>query len=121
MSNMSQMMEQKDTQSQFKRMESIINSMTPKERSNPDILNGSRKRRITQGSGTSIQDLGRLLKQHKQMQKMMKKMGSTKGIGKMMKAMESASGVQVPGMPGQTTGMPGTPGLPFDPKKNPFQ
>ncbi len=121
MGNMSQMMEQKDTQSQFKRMESIINSMTPKERSNPDILNGSRKRRITQGSGTSIQDLGRLLKQHKQMQKMMKKMGSAKGMGKMMKAMEGASGGQVPGMPGQATGMPGAPGLPFEPKKNPFQ
>ncbi|HBN14606.1 MAG TPA: signal recognition particle protein, partial [Pseudohongiella sp.] len=49
------------------------NSMTPKERRNPDALNGSRKRRICQGSGTQIQDLNRLLKQHKQMQKMMKK------------------------------------------------
>ncbi len=118
--NMSQMLEQKDTQSQFKRMESIINSMTPKERGNPDILNGSRKRRITQGSGTSIQDLGRLLKQHKQMQKMMKKMGSAKGMGRMMKAMEGASGGQAPGMQGQAPGLPGSPGLPFAPKKNPF-
>ena len=45
-----------------------------KERSNPDVLNGSRKRRITAGSGTQIQDLNRLLKQHKQMQRVMKKM-----------------------------------------------
>ena len=59
----------------FARMEAIINSMTPRERRNPDLLNGSRKRRITSGSGTSVQDLNRLLKQHKQMQKMMKKMG----------------------------------------------
>jgi len=60
--------------SQFRRMEAIINSMTMRERVNPDVLNGSRKRRITQGSGTQIQDLNRLLKQHKQMQKVMKKM-----------------------------------------------
>lgn len=60
--------------SQFCRMEAIINSMTMRERHNPDMLNGSRKRRITQGSGTQIQDLNRLLKQHKQMQKVMKKM-----------------------------------------------
>ena len=50
--------------SQFRRMEAIINSMTMRERVNPDVLNGSRKRRITQGSGTQIQDLNRLLKQH---------------------------------------------------------
>ena len=60
--------------SQFRRMEAIINSMTMRERVNPDVLNGSRKRRITQGSGTQIQDLNRLLKQHKQMQKVLKKM-----------------------------------------------
>jgi len=60
--------------SQFRRMEAIINSMTMRERVNPDVLNGSRKRRITQGSGTQIQDLNRLLKQNKQMQKVMKKM-----------------------------------------------
>ena len=70
MGNMAQMAQQNDVTSQFSRMECIIDSMTPKERANPDILNGSRKRRITQGSGTSIQDLNRLLKQHKQMGKM---------------------------------------------------
>lgn len=79
--------------SQFRRMEAIINSMTMRERVNPDILNGSRKRRITQGSGTQIQDLNRLLKQHKQMQKMMKKM---KG-GNMANMMRGLGGMQGPG------------------------
>ncbi|MDG0969804.1 MAG: signal recognition particle protein, partial [Porticoccaceae bacterium] len=74
MGNMAQMAQQNNASSQFDKMECIINSMTQKERKNPDILNGSRKRRITAGSGTSIQDLNRLLKQHKQMGKMMKKM-----------------------------------------------
>lgn len=79
--------------SQFARMEAIINSMTPRERMNPDILNGSRKRRITQGSGTQIQDLNRLLKQHKQMQKVMKKM---KGGG-MANLMRGLGGMKGPG------------------------
>ncbi len=57
----------------FSRMEAIICSMTPRERRQPNLISGSRKRRITQGSGTNVQDLNRLLKQHKQMQKMMKK------------------------------------------------
>ncbi len=89
--------------SQFRQMEAIINSMTLRERVNPDILNGSRKRRITQGSGTQIQDLNRLLKQHKQMQKMMKKM---KG-GKMANMMRGLGGMQGPGGPG---GFPGAGG-----------
>ena len=50
---------------QFDRMEAIINSMTIKERKNPDLINPSRKRRITAGSGTAVPDLNRLLKQHK--------------------------------------------------------
>jgi signal recognition particle subunit SRP54 len=81
---------------QFKQMEAIINSMTRKERSNPDALNGSRKRRITTGSGTQIQDLNRLLKQHKQMQKMMKKM---KGGG-MANMLRGLGGMQGQGGPG---------------------
>ena len=85
---------------QFKQMEAIINSMTRKERTNPDVLNGSRKRRITVGSGTQIQDLNRLLKQHKQMQKMMKKM---KGGG-MANMLRGLGGMQGQGGPG---GMPG--------------
>ena len=86
MGNMAQMTQQKDMTGQFSKMEYIIDSMTPKERANPDILNGSRKRRITQGSGTTIQDLNRLLKQHKQMGKMMKKMKG-KGMQKMMRGL----------------------------------
>jgi signal recognition particle subunit SRP54 len=86
MGNMSQMVQQQNVGSQFTKMECIIDSMTAKERANPDILNGSRKRRITSGSGTSIQDLNRLLKQHKQMGKMMKKMKG-KGMQNMMRGM----------------------------------
>ncbi|NQV69314.1 MAG: signal recognition particle protein [Pseudohongiella sp.] len=79
--------------SQFRQMEVIINSMTMRERINPDALNGSRKRRITVGSGTQIQDLNRLLKQHKQMQKVMKKM---KG-GNMANMLRGLGGMQGPG------------------------
>jgi signal recognition particle subunit SRP54 len=56
----------------LRKVEAIINSMTPQERNRPDILNGSRKRRISMGSGTSVAEINRLLKQYKQMQKMMK-------------------------------------------------
>lgn len=98
MGNMSQMMEQANMGSQFKRMEAVINSMTPAERGNPDILNGSRKRRITQGSGTEIQDLNRLLKQHKQMAKMMKKMKGG-GMNKMMRGLEGMMGGGGGGLP----------------------
>src|SRR5690554_8130654 len=55
------------------RMEAIINSMTPQEREYPDLIKGSRKRRIAAGSGTQVQDVNRLLKQFMQMQKMMKR------------------------------------------------
>ncbi len=76
---------------QLVRMEAVINSMTPRERSNPAILNGSRKRRILRGAGAQIQDLNRLLKQHKTMQKAARKM---KG-GNLQKLMN-----QLPGAPG---------------------
>src|SRR5690606_3878526 len=56
---------------EIKRQIAIVNSMTPVERRKPDIINGSRKRRIAAGSGTQVQDVNRLLKQFKQMQKMM--------------------------------------------------
>jgi signal recognition particle subunit SRP54 len=68
--------------------------MTPRERQDPDMLNGSRKRRIIQGSGTTIQDLNRLLKQFKQMQKMMKKMGNK---GAMQNMMRGLGGMMPPG------------------------
>ena len=91
MGNMSAMMENANVTKQFKSMEALINSMTPAERSNPDILNGSRKRRITLGSGTQVQDLNRLLKQHKQMAKMMKKMKGG-GLANMMRGMQGMMG-----------------------------
>ncbi|QTH65061.1 signal recognition particle protein [Psychrosphaera ytuae] len=81
---------------QFIQMEAIINSMTPKERAHPDLLKGSRKRRIAAGSGTQVQDVNRLLKQFTQMQKMMKKM---KGGG-LMKMMRGLGGGGMPKMPG---------------------
>ena len=86
----------------FVMMEAIINSMTKKERANPDLLNGSRKRRITQGSGTTLQDLNRLLKQHKQMQLVMKKMKGG-GLTNMLRGM---GGRLPPGMGGMGGGMP---------------
>ena len=102
MGNMAQMAEQAGVGSQFKRMTVIIDSMTPAERRNPDgLLNGSRKRRITQGSGTSIQDLNRLLKQYKQMSKMMKKMK-----GKNMAAMARSMDGMMGGAGGPGGGMP---------------
>ncbi len=64
----------------FVKIEAIINSMTPEERQNPHIINGSRKKRIARGSGTTIMDVNQVLKQYKEMKKMMKKM---KKSGKM--------------------------------------
>lgn len=63
----------------FKSIEAIIQSMTPKERSNPEILNGSRRERIAKGSGTSIQEVNKLIKQFDQTRKMMKMMTQNKG------------------------------------------
>jgi len=86
----------------FSRMEAIINSMTLRERRRPELLNGSRKRRITMGSGSSIQDLNRLLKQHKQMQKVMKKMKGG-GMANMMRGLGGLGGGMKPpggGFPG---------------------
>jgi signal recognition particle subunit SRP54 len=76
------------------RMEAMINSMTPAERQRPEIIKGSRKRRIAAGSGTQIQDVNKLLKQFTQMQKMMKKMSGKGGMQKMMRSMK---GMMPPG------------------------
>lgn len=78
----------------FKGIEAIILSMTPKERQHPEILNQSRKMRIAKGSGTSIQEVNRLVKQFDQTRKMMKMMTGSK-----MKAMMGKM-PQMPGMPG---------------------
>lgn len=74
-------------------LEAIISSMTPKERHFPDVIKGSRKKRIAAGSGMQVQDVNRLLKQFTQMQKMMKKMKGG-GMAKMMRSMKG----QLPGM-----------------------
>ena len=78
----------------FKGIEAIIQSMTPKERSNPEILNQSRRMRIAKGSGTSIQEVNRLIKQFDQTRKMMK-MVTGSGMKNMMGAMKNMKG----GMP----------------------
>ncbi|HVL00476.1 MAG TPA: signal recognition particle protein [Dongiaceae bacterium] len=77
---------------ELKRMEAIIYSMTPLERRKPDVINGSRKQRIAAGSGTQIQDVNRVLKQHHQMQKMMKKLTSKGGMKNMMRGMKGMMG-----------------------------
>ena len=73
----------------FKHIEAIIHSMTPKERSNPALIDHSRKKRISKGSGTSLDDVNQLMKQFSQMSKMMKMM-QTMGSNKMMQMMQNA-------------------------------
>ncbi len=75
-----QMAEANVDETMIKRQIAIINSMTPKERRNPDIIQASRKRRIAAGSGTGVPDINRLLKQHRQMQDMMKRMKKQGGL-----------------------------------------
>jgi signal recognition particle subunit SRP54 len=72
-------------QSQFTRMEALINSMTIRERLKPEILNGSRRKRIARGSGTTVQDVNRLLKEYMAMKKMMKKMRGSRGMAGMFR------------------------------------
>ena len=80
----------------FVKMGVIIDSMTAHERRFPDLINGSRKQRIARGSGTQVPDVNRLLKQHKQMQKMMKKVGRKGGMQKMMRGMQAMQGNRPP-------------------------
>ncbi len=101
MGQMAQMAQQQVNDKSMGQMEAIICSMTPKERRYPDVINNSRKRRIAGGSGTQIQDINRLLKQHKQMQKMMKKFGKKGGMANMMRGL---GGMMPPG--GAGGGMP---------------
>jgi signal recognition particle subunit SRP54 len=115
----------------LKRQMAIIDSMTPKERRNPDVLKASRKRRIAEGSGTKPEDINKLLKMHRGMADMMKAMASQKrgpmaglaqamGFGggmpspEQMKAVaEKMPGGMPGGMPGAPGGLPqGMPGLP---------
>ncbi|PJC67934.1 MAG: signal recognition particle protein, partial [Zetaproteobacteria bacterium CG_4_8_14_3_um_filter_59_5] len=84
-----------------RRMQAMVYSMTPKERQYPKLINGSRKKRIAAGSGTTIPELNQMLKQFTQMQKMMKKMKGGKGQ-RMMAQMAAKFG----GFGGMGGGMP---------------
>ena len=94
MGGMADKVKDKVNDREITRMIAIIQSMTPKERRFPDIIKGSRKRRIAAGCGLQVQDVNRLMKQHQQMRKMMKKM-SKGGMAAMMRGMK---GKMPPGM-----------------------
>ena len=113
--------EMKDAQvgdEQVKTTEAIIRSMTPEERRQPEIINGSRRTRIAKGSGTQVADVNRLIKQFTEMQKMMKRMGGLakpqgktgKGKGKVNKRQAMRELGDMLGGPSGPTGFPGFPG-----------
>jgi signal recognition particle subunit SRP54 len=80
MGNLKALAENKPDEKQITRVEAIINSMTPEERRKQHIVNGSRRKRIAKGSGTSVEEVNRLLKQFVQMQKMLKSLGGMAGL-----------------------------------------
>jgi signal recognition particle subunit SRP54 len=80
MGNLKAMSENKPDEKQIGRIEAIIGSMTPEERRKQHIINGSRRKRIAKGSGTSVEEVNRLLKQFVQMQKMLKQLGGMAGL-----------------------------------------
>ena len=81
-----QIKEEEIDEKQFVKIEAIIQSMTKREKRNPDLLNASRRKRIAAGSGTTVQDVNRLMKQFEEMRAMMKRFGGTgkKGLGRKM-------------------------------------
>ncbi len=87
MGNLPAAAKQQVNDNELARLEAIINSMTKKERRRPEIIKGSRKKRIAAGCGREIQDVNRLLKQFNQMQKMMKKINQKGGMAKMMRGL----------------------------------
>lgn len=137
-------LEESRPEDKVKEMEALIHSMTPFERRNPDKINPSRKRRIAAGAGKEVQHVNQLLKQHKQMAKMMKMLADPSGIERMMKAVQGlakgmgggggplfggnqpaadGSAVQMPTMPntGANLGNANTPNLPTSPNKPRFK
>jgi signal recognition particle subunit SRP54 len=80
MGNLKALSENKPDEKQISRIEAIISSMTPDERRKQHIINGSRRKRIAKGSGTSVEEVNRLLKQFVQMQKMLKSLGGMAGL-----------------------------------------
>src|SRR5918994_1089919 len=79
MGNLKQLAENKPDERQLRRIEAMINSMTPEERKRADVIDGSRRKRIARGSGTSVEDVNRLLKQFNEMQRMLKMVGNATG------------------------------------------
>src|SRR5206468_2486543 len=80
MGNLKALADNKPDEKQINRVEAIISSMTPDERRKQHIINGSRRKRIARGSGTSVEEVNRLLKQFVQMQKMLKSLGGMAGL-----------------------------------------
>jgi signal recognition particle subunit SRP54 len=78
----------------FKGIEAIIKSMTPEERSNPALINGSRRTRIAKGSGTNVEAVNKLMKQFEETRKMMKMMGDKTKMKAMMQQMQQAQGMR---------------------------
>jgi len=112
MGGLSERMQGQVGDQQVARLVAIINSMTPLERRKPDLISGSRKRRIAGGAGVQVQDVNRLLKQFKQMQKMMKQFKKG-GMQKMLRQLSGRGGLP-PGGPGGPGGFGGRGGgLPF--------
>ncbi|MBP8231360.1 signal recognition particle protein [Rhizorhabdus sp.] len=107
------------------RMDAIIGSMTPKERAKPELLNAKRKIRVAKGSGTTVQDVNKLLKMHQDMatvMKKMKKMGGLKGLAGLLGGGGGLGGLLgggaggMPPMPGGGGSLPGLPGMPTNPQ-----
>jgi len=100
----------------LKRQEAIISSMTPEERRNPKILHAKRKKRVAAGSGTSVQDVNKLLKQYEKMAEMMKKMNKMGKKGQLSPDMLPPE-LGGTGQPGAGGGLPGLggPGMPSMP------
>jgi signal recognition particle subunit SRP54 len=104
----------------LKRQQAIIGSMTKSERKNPKVLNASRKKRVAAGSGTSVQDINKLVKMHRQMADMMKSMGKKRGMfgslfggappPELPADLPAGAGALPPGLPPMPAG--GLPGLP---------
>lgn len=88
LSQMASQVNGEQAQKQLRQTEGILNSMTPLERSKPDLIKASRKRRIAAGAGVSVQEVNKLLKQFEQMQTVMKQFKKG-GMGKLMRAMGS--------------------------------
>ena len=97
MANMAAKVNNEDADKSLRRIEGIINSMTPLERRKPELIKAKRKKRIADGSGVQVQEVNRLLKQFEETQKMMK-MFSKGGMAKMMRGMGSMLGGKLPGI-----------------------